>query len=118
MGRFLIAGVVLFLMACGSDAAMRSDGMIETRGEFCRALASPACTRGAECRLLGNTTEAGCESQFVTACCVGPPYTCGDRLNNTTGAAQFVDTCSAAFDNWDCTALSQGLSPPVCLTPQ
>lgn len=119
MGRFLIAGVALFLMACGSDP-VGSQESIETLGEACTVLGDSICVRAGECQILaqlGLRSVAACESMFVSGCCA-QDGTCAQRTRDPMAAMTSLNKCARDLDQWDCTALAQALLPPTCLAPQ
>lgn len=111
MGRWAL--VALVLVACGGDSTSSI-----TLGETCIAVGQAACERGSECELLGGDTIATCESQFVTACCGGPPNTCTQKAKDAARAQRYIDACSSDFTNWDCITLSQGGLPVSCIAPE
>lgn len=116
--RALLTGWILFaVLGCGGSDAVHSDGSLETLGEVCTVYCDGACVRAGECGLLQGQSVAACESQCVTACCV----TAGNCLTPTrdpVAASMTVNKCTHDFDNWDCSALSQGFLPPTCIAPQ
>lgn len=113
MGRWAV--MALALVACGGGD--NANVATVTLGEACTELSQAACQRASECLILGGATIGTCESQFVVACCVGPPNTCSKKASNPTALRDYIDTCASALSNFDCATLGQGGLPLPCLSP-
>lgn len=95
----------LFVVGCGGGG-----GRI-TAGEACTQLGGAICSREAECDTQVN--EATCLTEFQGFCCTGAQ--CDMEAPNDQVEAE-LNACTAALDNYDCTAFLAGDLPPACVT--